>query len=114
MLQHAIKMTEDDAEYEWFNPWFRRARKIHRRELTPLQATKTTVVKSPPWPPRWPATSEKVAVSSLDPGEITLVRSVMVKTPYYCRDNQSDEEALKIMREHDFHICPFLTRIYGS
>jgi CBS domain-containing protein len=25
----------------------------------------------------------------------------MVKTPYYCRDNQSVDEALKIMREHD-------------
>jgi CBS domain-containing protein len=25
----------------------------------------------------------------------------MVKTPYYCCDNQSVDEALKIMREHD-------------
>ena len=101
-------MTEDDAEYEWFNPWFRRARKIHRRELTPLQATKTTIVKSPPWPPRWPATSEKAAVSSHDPGEITLVRSVMVKTPYYCRENQSEEEALKIMLDHGLPYLPVL------
>jgi CBS domain-containing protein len=97
-------MTEDDAEYEWFNPSVRRARKVHRRESTPLQATNTTVtvvVKSRPWPPRWPATSEKVAVSGLDPGEITLIGSVMVKTPYYCRVNQSVDEALQIMREHD-------------
>ena len=30
----------------------------------------------------------------------------MVETPYYCRDNQSDEEALKIMREHDLPYLP--------
>ncbi len=103
-------MSEGDAEHEWFYPSVRRARKIHRRELTPLQATKTTVtiVKSPPWPPRWPATSEKAAVSSRHPGEITLVSSVMVKTPYYCRENQSDEEALKIMLDHGLPYLPVL------
>jgi CBS domain-containing protein len=103
-------MTEDDAEYEWFNPSVRRARKVHRREPTPPQATNTTVtvVKSRPWPPRWPATSEKVAVSGLDPGEITLVSSVMVKTPYYCRENQSEEEALKIMLDLGLPYLPVL------
>ena len=34
----------------------------------------------------------------------------MVKTPYYCRDNQSDEEALKIMREHDLPYLPVLDK----
>jgi CBS domain-containing protein len=103
-------MTEEDAEYEWFNPSVRRARKVHRRELTPLQATKTTVtvIKSRPWPPRWPATSENAAVSSHDPGEITLVRSVMIKTPFYCRENQSVDGALKIMREHGLPYLPVL------
>ena len=103
-------MTEDDAEYEWFNPSVRRARKVHRRELTPPQATKTTVtvVKSRPWPPRFSATSERAAVSSHDPGEITPVRSVMVKTPYYCRENQSEEEALKIMLDHGLPYLPVL------
>jgi CBS domain-containing protein len=92
-------MSEDDVEYEWFNPWVRRTRKVHRKEPIPLQATKTTVTeaKSP----------EKAAVSSHDPGK-TLVSSVMVKTPYYCRENQSDEEALKIMRELNLPCLPVL------
>jgi len=92
-------MSEDDAEYEWFNPLIRRTRKVHRKEPIPLQATKTTVTeaKSP----------EKATVSSHDPGK-TLVSSVMVKTPYYCRENQSDEEALKIMRELNLPCLPVL------
>jgi CBS domain-containing protein len=92
-------MSEDDAEYEWFNPSVRRARKLHRREPTALQATKTTmtVVKSP----------EKAA-DSHNPGEMTLVKSVMVKTRYYCRENQSDEEALKIMLDLGLPYLPVL------
>jgi CBS domain-containing protein len=93
-------MSEDDAEYEWFNPWVRRARKVHRKELTPLQATKTTVTVA--------KTPEKAAVSSHNSGEMTLVRSVMIKTPDYCRESQSDEEALKIMRELDLPCLPVL------
>ena len=34
----------------------------------------------------------------------------MVKTPYYCRDNQSDEEALTIMREHHLPYLPVLDK----
>jgi CBS domain-containing protein len=68
---------------------------------------------------RWPLTPhsqlfkfapepEKPAVSHDDPCEITLVRSVMVKSPHYCRENQSDEEALKMMRELDLPCLPVL------
>ena len=32
----------------------------------------------------------------------------MVKTPYYCRENQSDEEALKIMLDHGLPYLPVL------
>jgi CBS domain-containing protein len=76
------------------------------KDPTPVQTTKTmlTVTKSP----------EKAAVSSHDPRKITLVSSVMVKTPYYCRENQSDEEALEIMRELDLTCLPVLTAIYRS
>ena len=92
-------MSEDDAEYEWFNPLVRRTRKVHRKEPIPLQATKKTVTeaKSP----------EKAAVSSHDPGK-TQVSSVMVKTPYYCRENQSEEEALKIMLDLGLPYLPVL------
>jgi CBS domain-containing protein len=79
---------------------FKPVREVHRKEPTPVQTTKTmlTVAKSP----------EKAAVSSHDPRKITLVSSVMVKTPYYCRENQSDEEALEIMRELDLTCLPVL------
>jgi predicted transcriptional regulator len=100
-LAHDKMQSEDEAQYEYFNPSIRRARKVRNRmELTPLQATKTTVMvaKSP----------EKAAVSSHHPGKITLVSSVMVKTPYYCRENQSNEEALKMMRELDLPYLPVL------
>ena len=88
--------SEDQAQYEHFNPPV----KPVGEEPTPVQTTKTmlTVAKSP----------EKAAVSSHDPRKITLVSSVMVKTPYYCRENQSDEEALEIMRELDLTCLPVL------
>jgi hypothetical protein len=61
-------------------------RKVDRKPLTPLQ-------------------TPDLAVSD-DLGKTKLVSSVMVKTPYYCRDNQSDEEALKMMRELNLPYLP--------
>jgi hypothetical protein len=92
--------SEDQAQYECFNPRVKPFCEVHRKEPTPQQAIKTavTVAKSP----------EKAAFSSHDPGETTLVRSVMVKTPYYCRENQSDEEALKIMLDLGLPHLPVL------
>ena len=63
-------------------------RQVDRKQLTPLQ-------------------TPDLAVSD-DLGKTKLVHSVMVKTPYYCRDNQSDEEALKMMRELDLPYLPVL------
>ena len=92
--------SEDQAQYEACNPHLKRVREVHRIEPKPLQTTKATmpVAKSP----------DKPVVSHDDPSEITLVRSVMVKTPYYCRENQSNEEALKMMRELDLPYLPVL------
>ena len=92
--------SEDQAEYEFFNPDVKREDVHFKRPPTPLQTRKTTVTvaKSPEKPP----------VPSHKSGEISLVRSVMVKTPYYCRENQSDEEALKMMRELDLPYLPVL------
>ena len=69
------------------------------KQPTPLQAPDpaVTVGKKP----------EKAAVPD-DLDETKLVRSVMVKTPYYCRENQSNEEALKMMRELDLPYLPVL------
>ena len=98
--------SEDQAQYESFNPHVKAIKEVHSKEPTPLQTTKTTVIlaKSP----------EKRPDPSHNSSEITLVGSVMEKTPYYCRENQSDEEALKIMLDHGLRICPFWTAIYGS
>jgi Mg/Co/Ni transporter MgtE len=76
-------------------------REVHRKEPTPVQTTKATVTVA--------NSPENAAVSSHHPPcETTLVRSVMIKTPYYCRENQSDEEALKMMRELDLPYLPVL------
>jgi CBS domain-containing protein len=74
-------------------------REVHRKQPTPLQTTDSavTVGKKP----------EKAAVPD-DLDKTKLVRSVMVKTPYYCRENQSNEEALKMMRELDLPYLPVL------
>jgi CBS domain-containing protein len=93
--------SEDTAQYEHFNPPDKPDREAHFKESpTPLQTTKTTatVAKSPEKPP----------VPSHNPGEITLVSSVMVKTPYHCRENQSEEEALKIMLDLGLPYLPVL------
>ena len=92
--------SEDQAQYECFNPHVKPVREVHHKELAPPQAIKTTltIVKSP----------EKAAVSGRHPGKITLVRSVMVKTPYWCQENQSGEEALKIMLDHGLPYLPVL------
>jgi CBS domain-containing protein len=98
----ALAIAQGSQTWEMEDPpyVFKPVREVHRKEPTPVQTTKTmlTVAKSP----------EKAAVSSHDPRKITLVSSVMVKTPYYCRENQSDEEALEIMRELDLTCLPVL------
>jgi CBS domain-containing protein len=72
-------------------------REAHRKEPTPLQTKDLamTVDKKP----------EKAAVSD-DLGKTKLVQSVMEKQAYYCRENQSVDEALRIMREHGLQYLP--------
>ena len=98
----ALAIAQGSQTWEMEDPpyVFKPVREVHRKEPIPVQTTKTmlTVTKSP----------EKAAVSSHDPRKIALVSSVMVKTPYYCRENQSDEEALEIMRELDLTCLPVL------
>ena len=95
---------EEEGFNEYLNERFNRRvkgiREVHRKEPTPVQTTKTTVTVAD--------SPENAAVSSHHPCETTLVRSVMVKTPYYCRENQSDEEALKMMRELNLPHLPVL------
>lgn len=92
--------SEEQAQYERFNPHVKPVREVHHKELAPPQEIKTTltIIKSP----------EKAAVSGRHPGKITLVSSVMVKTPYWCQENQSGEEALKIMLDHGLPYLPVL------
>jgi predicted transcriptional regulator len=74
-------------------------REVHRKQPTPLQTkdSAVTVDKKP----------EKAAVSD-DLGKTKFVHSVMIKTPYYCRANQSEEEALKLLRELNLPYLPVL------
>ena len=48
---------------------------------------------------------DKAAVPD-DLGKTELVHSVMEKQAYYCREDQSVEEAQKIMREHGLQYLP--------
>ena len=50
-------------------------------------------------------TVDKAAVPD-ELGKTKLVRSVMEKQVYYCHENQSRDEALKIMREHGLSYLP--------
>lgn len=47
----------------------------------------------------------KAAGFGHDP-ETTLVRGIMSQKPYYCSENQSVDEAQKIMREHGLQFLP--------
>jgi CBS domain-containing protein len=78
---------------------FKPVREVHHKEPTPPQTTDSAVTVG--------KKLEKASVSD-DLDKTKLVRSVMVKTPYYCRENQSDEEALKMMRELDLTCLPVL------
>ncbi len=82
------------------NPRAKAFREVHCKEPTPLQTTKVTVpvAESP----------EKAAVSSDHPREKPLVQSFMVKTPYYCREDQSAEEALEMMLDLGLPYLPVL------
>ena len=74
-------------------------REIHRKQPTPppTKDLAVTVDKKP----------EKAAVSD-DLGKTKFVHSVMIKTAYYCRANQSEEEALKLLRELNLPYLPVL------
>ena len=50
-------------------------------------------------------TVDKAAVSD-ELGKTKLVHSVMEKQVYYCHENQSLDEALKIMRKHGLSYLP--------
>ena len=64
-----------------------------RKQPTPLQTPDPAV------------TVDKAAVSD-ELGKTKLVHSVMEKQVYYCHENQSLDEALKIMRKHGLSYLP--------
>ena len=77
-------------------------REVYRKEPTPVQSTKTTVTVA--------NSPENAAVSRHHPFETTLVRSVMVKTPYYCRENQSRRGG----SENDARTRPSMSARFGQ
>ncbi|MGA7392856.1 MAG: CBS domain-containing protein [Terrimicrobiaceae bacterium] len=84
--------SEDQAQYEHFNPRVKTVREVHRKEPT-LPQTKNSVVTESNSPPKVPVTN--------DLGQTRLVHDVMEKTAYFCFENQSVDEAWGIMREND-------------
>ena len=97
IAQGSQTWESEDPPYVNVNLRVKPVREVHHKEPTPLQTpdSAVTVDKKP----------DKAAVPD-DPGKTKLVHSVMEKQAYYCRENQSDEEALKIMHEHDFPYLP--------
>ena len=92
---------EDQAQYEHFNPPVKPVGEAHRKEPTPPPTTDSavTVDKKP----------EKVAVSD-DLDKPKSVIGVMVKKVFYCFEDQSLDEARRIMREHDLPYLLVLDR----
>jgi len=86
---------EDQAQYEHFNPHVKPVREVHRKEPTPLQTkhSAVTVDKKP----------ERVVVPD-DLGKTKSVHGLM--EAYYCFENQSVDEALRIMRQHGLQYLP--------
>jgi CBS domain-containing protein len=56
--------------------------------------------------PSDPAVTVDKAVVSDEFGKTKFVHSVMEKQAFYCHENQSLDEALKIMREHGLQYLP--------
>ena len=92
IAQGSQTWTMEDPPYV-----FKPVREVDRKQPTPLQTpdSAVTVDKKP----------DKAAVPD-DPGKTKLVHSVMEKQAYYCRENQSMDEALRIMREHGLQYLP--------
>jgi hypothetical protein len=72
--------SEDQAQYEFFNPRVKPVQEVHRKEPTPLP-TKDSAV-------------------TVDKKPEKLVQSLMERRAYYCFQSQSVDEARRIMREH--------------
>ena len=84
--------SEDQAQYEHFNPRVKTVREVHRKDPTLPQTKNSAVTES--------KSPLKVAVAD-DLGKTNLVHSVMEKKAYFCFENQSVAEARRIMREKD-------------
>ena len=91
--------SEDRAQYEFFNPRVKPVQEVHRKSPTPLPTkdSAVTVDKKP----------EKVADDLNKPKPVI---GVMVKKVFYCFEDQSVDEARRIMREHDLPYLLVLDR----
>ena len=87
----------EDPPYVNVNLHVKPVREVDRKQPTPLQTPDpaVTVDKKP----------EKASVSD-DLGKTKFVHDVMEKQAYYCREDQSMDEAVRIMREHGLQYLP--------
>jgi CBS domain-containing protein len=86
--------SEDQAHHGNVNPRIGPVREVYRKEPTPLQTKDSSVI-----------VDKRPAVSD-DFGKRKFVHGVMEKQAHYCFENQSMDEALKIMREHGLQYLP--------
>ena len=91
--------SEDQAQYEFFNPRVKPVQEVHRKGPTPLP-TKDSAVNVDKNP-------EKVA-DDLDKPKPVI--GAMVKKVFYCFEDQSIDEVRRIMREHDLPYLLVLDR----
>ena len=97
IAQGSQTWESEDPPYVNVNLRVKRVEEVHRKEPTtlPTKDSAVTVDKKP----------EKAAVPD-DLDMIKLVHDVMEKQVYYCREDQSMAEALRIMREHGLQSLP--------
>jgi CBS-domain-containing membrane protein len=79
---------------------FKPVRKVDRKQPTPPQMPDPAVI-------RWERESlKRLQSSDMIHRETTSVHSVMEKQAYYCREDQSVDEAQRIMCEHGLQYLP--------
>jgi hypothetical protein len=102
----AIGIVQGSPTWEMEDPpyVFKPVREVDRKQPTPLQMPDPAVI-------RWERESlKRLQSSAMIHRETTSVHNVMEKQAHYCREDQSVDDARRIMREHDLQYLLVLDR----
>jgi CBS domain-containing protein len=91
--------SEDQAQYEHFNPGIKPVREVLRKQANAASVLEEEQSRSLPLQKTGLAVTVGNAGHDLD--KTTSVNSVMLKKLHYCLENQSVNEARRIIREHE-------------